>query len=101
MLCNGGVATQFAMLYILETGCVEKPIDFKTGYVSSWFAIAVLGSLSCCCGDTFSSEIGSVVGSGDPWLITTLRRVPRGKDEIHRGRLPTYYLYVISSFSIP
>ncbi|XP_041367871.1 transmembrane protein 19-like [Gigantopelta aegis] len=78
VVCNGGVAAQFAMLYILESGCVEKPIDFQTGYVSSWFAVAVLGSLSCCCGDTFSSEIGSVVGTGDPWLITSFRKVPRG-----------------------
>ncbi|XP_055959463.1 transmembrane protein 19 [Patella vulgata] len=78
VICNGGVATQLAVLYILETGCKEITINFSTNYSSSWLAIAVLSSLACSCGDTFASEIGSVIGTGDPWLIMSFRKVPRG-----------------------
>ena len=38
-----------------------------------------MASLACACGDTWASEVGSVVG-GTPYLVTRccLRRVPRG-----------------------
>lgn len=37
----------------------------------------MLGSLACCSGDTWASEIGSVYGR-NPRLITTFNRVPAG-----------------------
>ncbi len=40
--------------------------------------IAVLGALGCCNGDTWSSEIGTAIGSKTPRLITTFKRVPVG-----------------------
>ena len=41
--------------------------------------MALLGSLSCSSGDTLASELGSVLSRSDPWLITSFRRVPKGK----------------------
>ncbi|XP_052777177.1 transmembrane protein 19-like [Mya arenaria] len=79
VFCNGGIAAQLAFLYLLEVGCTEKLIDFERYYIASWLSIAVMGSLCCSCGDTFSSEIGSVFGkSKTAWLITTFQSVPKG-----------------------
>lgn len=78
VLCNGGMATQLAIFYILDAGCGEKPIDFVQDYRSSWLALGILGAFSCCNGDTWASEIGTVIGSRQPYLITTFYKVPRG-----------------------
>ncbi|XP_053982330.1 transmembrane protein 19 [Hylaeus volcanicus] len=78
VLCNGGMATQLALLYLLDVGCGERPIDFDKNYRGSWLSVGILGAFACCNGDTWASEIGTVVGSGDPFLITTRKRVPRG-----------------------
>lgn len=78
MLCNGGMAMQLALLYLLDCGSSERPIDFSAQYRSSWLSIAVMSAFACCNGDTWASEIGSVVGRSDPFLITTRKRVPRG-----------------------
>ncbi len=79
VLCNGGTATEAAILYMIESPYGEPVVDFTQNYNTSWLCMAVLASLACCSGDTFSSELGSVVGTGDPRLITTWKRVPRGK----------------------
>ena len=34
--------------------------------------------LACCSGDTFSSEIGSVVSKSEPFHIISWKKVPRG-----------------------
>ncbi|XP_055329322.1 transmembrane protein 19-like [Paramacrobiotus metropolitanus] len=78
VFCNGGVATLFAFLYMLETGCREKAIDFSISYYETTYALAVLGALACSCGDTLASELGSVWSRREPRLITTFRKVPRG-----------------------
>lgn len=107
VLCNGGMATQLALLYLLDVGCVEQPIHFDKHYRSSWLSIGILGiflyslysittykriskllivlnyhlgAFACCNGDTWASEIGSVVGSKDPFLITSFKRVPKGEN---------------------
>ncbi|XP_076244185.1 transmembrane protein 19 [Calliopsis andreniformis] len=77
-LCNGGMATQLALLYLLDVGCGERPIDFVKYYRSSWLSIGILGAFACCNGDTWASEIGPVVGNSDPLLITSRKRVPKG-----------------------
>lgn len=69
---------QLALLYLLDCGSSERPIDFTHFYRSSWLGIAVLSAFACCNGDTWASEIGSVVGTSSPILITSRKRVPRG-----------------------
>lgn len=78
VLCNGGMATQLAILYIIDCGSSERPIDFQQHYRSSWLGIAVLSALACCNGDTWASELGCVLSKCDPFLVTTRKRVPRG-----------------------
>uniref|UniRef100_A0A182W978 Transmembrane protein 19 n=1 Tax=Anopheles minimus TaxID=112268 RepID=A0A182W978_9DIPT len=78
VICNAGMATQLALLYLLDCGYGERPIDFMNEYRSSWLGVAVMGSFACCNGDTWASELGTVIGSGDPFLITSRKRVPRG-----------------------
>ena len=78
VLCNGGMAAQLAFLYILDLGCGEHPIDFVNGYRGSWLSLGVLGSFACCNGDTWASELGTVIGKGEPYLITSWKKVPRG-----------------------
>lgn len=77
VVCNGGVAVVACILYLIEVGSGEQPIDFAQRYNASLFSIALLGSLACCNGDTWASEIGSVYGSY-PRLVTTLQLVPVG-----------------------
>lgn len=78
VLCNGGMAMQLGLLYLLDCGSSERPIDFGRQYRSSWLGIAILAAFACCNGDTWASEIGSVMGKSDPYLITSRKRVPRG-----------------------
>lgn len=79
VICNSGVACQMALMYMLEKGVGgEIAINFIDDYSASWFAMAVMGAIACSCGDTWSSEIGSVYSDRDPYLIFTFTRVPRG-----------------------
>ena len=50
-------------------------VDYQT--LSVALELACLGSISCCCGDTWASEVGSVLNLS-PRLITSCRHVPRG-----------------------
>jgi len=43
VLCNGGMATQLALLYLLDIGSGERPIDFDKEYRSSWLSIGIIG----------------------------------------------------------
>jgi len=78
VLCNGGMALELSLLYLLDIGSADFPVDFRHQYRASWLGVAVLGALSCCNGDTWASELGSVLARGDPFLITTFQSVPRG-----------------------
>jgi len=78
VLCNGGMATELALLYLLDIGSADLPVDFRHQYRASWLGVAVLGALACCNGDTWASELGTVFAKGDPYLITTWKPVPKG-----------------------
>jgi len=45
IICNGGKATQLALLYLLNVGSGERPIDFNKDYRSSWLSIGILGNI--------------------------------------------------------
>lgn len=80
VLCNGGMATELALLYLMDVGFGERAVEFSSAYRPSWLGMGILGSLACANGDTWASELGTVVTvlSGQPRLITTWRKVPRG-----------------------
>jgi len=78
VMCNGGVAAELAVIYMINAGCDEYAVDFRQHPAASWLVVAMLGALSCSCGDTFASEVGSAVGSWSPRLITNLQPVPKG-----------------------
>uniref|UniRef100_A0A8B9Q4U4 Transmembrane protein 19 n=1 Tax=Apteryx owenii TaxID=8824 RepID=A0A8B9Q4U4_APTOW len=78
VFCNGGVPTELAILYMIENGPGEIPIDFSKQYTASWMCLSLLGALACSAGDTWASEIGSVMSKSKPRLITTWERVPVG-----------------------
>ncbi|XP_075351751.1 transmembrane protein 19 isoform X2 [Mycteria americana] len=78
VFCNGGVPTELAVLYMIENGPGEIPIDFSKQYTASWMCLSLLGALACSAGDTWASEIGSVMSKSKPRLITTWEEVPVG-----------------------
>lgn len=43
MLCNGGMAAQLALLYVLDSGTGERPVNFTSDYRASWLAMGVVG----------------------------------------------------------
>jgi len=78
VLCNGAMATQLALLYLLDVGSADLPVDFRHQYRASWLGMGVLGAVACCNGDTWASELGTVIAKTDPYLITTFQKVPKG-----------------------
>ncbi|KFM69050.1 Transmembrane protein 19, partial [Stegodyphus mimosarum] len=66
------------MLYLLQGGFGETVIEFDKDYERSWLAASVLSSLAGVNGDTWASEIGTVVAKMEPRLITSLQKVPVG-----------------------
>lgn len=77
VLCNGGIATQVALIYLVHHGPGEEEVLTNDTFTSK-LIISLIASISCVFGDTLSSEIGSGFSKGDPVLITTFKTVPRG-----------------------
>ncbi|XP_016148490.1 transmembrane protein 19-like [Sinocyclocheilus grahami] len=80
VFCNGGVPTELALLYMIEVGPGEIPVDFGKQYSASWMCLSLLGALACSTGDTWASEVGPVLSKSKPKLITTWKDVPAGTD---------------------
>ncbi|KAI5094241.1 transmembrane protein 19 [Silurus meridionalis] len=78
VFCNGGVPTELALLYMIEVGPGEIPVDFTMQYSASWMCLSLLGALACSTGDTWASEVGPVLSKSQPRLITTWKEVPAG-----------------------
>ncbi|KAJ0012666.1 hypothetical protein NQD34_017000 [Periophthalmus magnuspinnatus] len=78
VFCNGGVPTELALLYMIEVGPGEIPIDFGKQYSASWMCLSLLGALACSTGDTWASEVGPVLSKSKPRLITNWEEVPTG-----------------------
>ncbi|XP_007241724.2 transmembrane protein 19 [Astyanax mexicanus] len=78
VFCNGGVPTELALLYMIEVGPGEMPVDFEKQYSASWMCLSLLGALACSTGDTWASEVGPVLSKCKPRLITTWKKVPPG-----------------------
>ncbi|XP_028810850.1 transmembrane protein 19 [Denticeps clupeoides] len=78
VFCNGGVPTELALLYMIEVGPGEMPVDFGKQYSASWMCLSLLGALACSAGDTWASEVGPVLSKSRPRLITNWREVPVG-----------------------
>ncbi|KAG7225552.1 hypothetical protein INR49_004958 [Caranx melampygus] len=78
VFCNGGVPTELALLYMIEVGPGEIPIDFGKQYSASWMCLSLVGALACSAGDTWASEVGPVLSQSQPRLITTWKEVPAG-----------------------
>ncbi|TWW64902.1 Transmembrane protein 19 [Takifugu flavidus] len=78
VFCNGGVPAELALLYMIEVGPGEIPIDFGKQYSASWMCLSLLGALACSTGDTWASEVGPVLSQSQPRLITTWNEVPAG-----------------------
>lgn len=79
MFCNGAVPTELALLYMIENGPGEIPIDFSKQYSASWMCLSLLGALASSAGDTWASEVGTVLSKSPPRLITTWEKVPVGE----------------------
>lgn len=78
VICNGGVPTAISIIYLLEIGSKESPVNYARDFTGSMLSMTILGALACCNGDTWASEIGTAIGSKTPRLITTFKKVPVG-----------------------
>ncbi|XP_008574334.1 PREDICTED: transmembrane protein 19 isoform X2 [Galeopterus variegatus] len=83
VFCNGAVPTELALLYMIENGPGEIPIDFSKQYTASWMCLSLLAALACSAGDTWASEVGTVLSKSPPRLITTWDKVPVGEFDLN------------------
>lgn len=79
VVCNAAVGFQICIFYALNVGlALDIPMDARRFPVSTYLGCAYLSAMACCNGDTWASELGSVLSRSEPILITTFQKVPRG-----------------------
>ncbi|CAG0916485.1 unnamed protein product [Notodromas monacha] len=78
VVSNGAMAAELAILYLIDVGVGERPVDFIEDYRPSYMGMAILGAVACVNGDTWASELGTIVSTTSCRLVTTGRMVPRG-----------------------
>eukprot|EP00111_Clytia_hemisphaerica_P016673 TCONS_00049430-protein len=78
VFCNGGMLSVISLLFLSEVGYGERVINFSRDFTASCLLSSMLGTLACCNGDTWASEIGTVAAFMKPRLITTWKKVPVG-----------------------
>ena len=65
VLCNGGVAFQIALFYVVQVGIgLDAPLDFARFHASTYLQCAYLGALACCNGELFLYNTGCKLSSG-------------------------------------
>ncbi|XP_036376414.1 transmembrane protein 19-like [Megalops cyprinoides] len=78
VFCSGGVPAELALLYMIEAGPGEIPVDFGRQYSATWMCLSLLGVLAYRTGDTWASELGPVLSETPPRLVTSWKEVPVG-----------------------
>ncbi|GMH33852.1 hypothetical protein BSKO_01686 [Bryopsis sp. KO-2023] len=77
VLCNGGIPTVLAVASSVMAGCKDLPLSTEWSRLGTFLLGCFLGYYSCCCGDTWASEVG-VLSKGTPRLIISGRPVRKG-----------------------
>ena len=77
MLANSSTASLACLAQLLLVGLDQWKLNFESARLASFLNCIIIGHYACCNGDTWASELG-ILSTGNPILITTGRRVPKG-----------------------
>jgi len=96
VICNGGVSCALSLIFVAVQREPLFKLSYPKGIDSSWLFLAILGSISGACADTWASEIGSVL------FYSTVRRKVKDEDfKLRQERLPKCRLIVWPMKKVP